>query len=140
MRFTGKFPERRPRRMRRDEFSRRLMREHRLAADDLIYPAFVQGGTRRQDPVPSLPGIARKSIDLLLADGERCLQLGVPALALFPVIGPEQKSLDAAEAWNPEGLVPQAIRALKDRFPTLGVVTDVALDPYTSHGQDGLLD
>ena len=140
MRFTGKFPERRPRRMRRDEFSRRLMREHRLAADDLIYPAFVQGGARRQDPVPSLPGIARKSIDLLLADGERCLQLGVPALALFPVIGPEQKSLDAAEAWNPEGLVPQAVRALKDRFPTLGVVTDVALDPYTSHGQDGLLD
>jgi len=140
MRFVGKFPERRPRRMRRDEFSRRLMREHRLAAEDLIYPAFVQGGTRRQDPVPSLPGIARKSIDLLLADGERCLELGVPALALFPVIGPEQKSLDAAEAWNPKGLVPQAVRALKDRFPALGVVTDVALDPYTSHGQDGLLD
>jgi len=140
MRFTGKFPERRPRRMRRDEFSRRLMREHRLAAEDLIYPVFVQNGTRRQDPVPSLPGIARKSIDLLLADGERCLELGVPALALFPMIGPERKSLDAAEAWNPEGLVPQALRALKDRFPTLGVITDVALDPYTSHGQDGLLD
>ncbi|HET9764498.1 MAG TPA: porphobilinogen synthase [Casimicrobiaceae bacterium] len=140
MRFSGKFPERRQRRMRRDDFSRQLMREHRLAAEDLIYPAFVQGGTRRQDPVPSLPGIARKSIDLLLADGERCLQLGVPALALFPVIGAEQKSLDAAEAWNPEGLVPQTVRALKDRFPTLGVITDVALDPYTSHGQDGLLD
>ena len=140
MRFSGKFPERRQRRMRRDDFSRRLMREHRLAAEDLIYPAFVQGGTRRQDPVPSLPGIARKSIDLLLADGERCLELGVPALALFPVIGAEQKSLDAAEAWNPEGLVPQTVRALKDRFPTLGVITDVALDPYTSHGQDGLLD
>ena len=126
--------------MRRDAFSRTLMREHRLAAGDLIYPAFVQPGTRRQDPVPSLPGIARKSIDLLLADGERCLELGVPALALFPVIGREQKSLDAAEAWNSEGLVPQAVRALKDRFPTLGVITDVALDPYTSHGQDGLID
>jgi porphobilinogen synthase len=140
MRFTGKFPERRPRRMRRDDFSRRLMREHRLSPADFIYPAFVQGGERRQDAVPSLPGIARKSIDLLLADGERCLELGVPAIALFPVIGVEQKSLDAAEAWNPEGLVPRAVRALKDRFPELGVVTDVALDPYTSHGQDGLLD
>ncbi len=140
MRFSGKFPERRPRRMRRDDFSRRLMREHRLAAEDLIYPAFVQNGERRQEPVPSLPGIARKSIDLLLADAERCLELGVPAMALFPVIGPEQKSLDAAEAWNPEGLVPRAVRALKDRFPALGVITDVALDPYTSHGQDGLLD
>jgi|SRR5690242_3670068 len=140
MRFTGKFPERRPRRMRRDDFSRRLMREHRLAAEDLIYPAFVQSGERRQEPVPSLPGIARKSIDLLLADAERCLELGVPAMALFPVIGSEHKSLDAAEAWNPEGLVPRTVRALKDRFPALGVITDVALDPYTSHGQDGLLD
>jgi porphobilinogen synthase len=126
--------------MRRDDFSRRLMREHRLAADDLIYPAFVQEGDRREDPVPSLPGIARKSIDLLLRDAERCLELGVPAIALFPVIGIEQKSLDAKEAWNPEGLVPRAVRALKDRFPALGVITDVALDPYTSHGQDGLLD
>src|SRR6266436_4664532 len=140
MRFTGKFPERRPRRMRRDDFSRRLMREHRLAADDLIYPAFVQEGTGREGPVPSLPGIARKSIDLLLRDAERCLELGIPAIALFPVIGKAQKSLDAGEAWNPKGLVPRAVRALKDRFPTLGVITDVALDPYTSHGQDGLLD
>jgi len=126
--------------MRRDDFSRRLMREHTLVPGDFIYPVFVQAGERRQDPVPSLPGIARKSIDLIYADAERCLELGVPAMALFPVIGAEQKSLDAAEAWNPEGLVPRTVRALKDRFPTLGVVTDVALDPYTSHGQDGLLD
>ena len=140
MRFTGKFPERRPRRMRRDDFSLQLMREHRLAAGDLIYPAFVQEGDRREDQVPSLPGIARKSIDLLLRDAERCLELGIPAIALFPVIGGGQKSLDAAEAWNPEGLVPRAVSALKGRFPALGVITDVALDPYTSHGQDGLLD
>jgi porphobilinogen synthase len=140
MRFTGKFPDRRPRRMRRDDFSRRLMREHTLVPGDFIYPVFVQAGERRHDPVQSLPGIARKSIDLIYADAERCLELGVPAMALFPVIGSEQKSLDAAEAWNPEGLVPRTVRALKDRFPMLGVVTDVALDPYTSHGQDGLLD
>jgi len=126
--------------MRRDAFSRRLMREQRLSADDLIYPVFVQDGARREDPVPSLPGIARKSVDLLLHDAERCLELGIPALALFPVIGSERKSLDAAEAWNPEGLVPRVVRVLKERFPTLGVITDVALDPYTSHGQDGLLD
>jgi porphobilinogen synthase len=140
IRFAGKFPERRPRRLRRDDFSRRLVREHRVAADDLIYPAFVQPGERRHNAVPSLPGVARKSIDLLLADAERCLALGIPAIALFPVIGPEQKSLDAAEAWNPDGLVPRAVHALKTRFPALGVITDVALDPYTSHGQDGLLD
>ena len=126
--------------MRRDDFSRRLMRERRLTADDLIYPAFVQEGERREDPVPSLPGIARKSVDLLLRDAERCLELGVPAIALFPVIDTGRKSLDAAEAWNPKGLVPRAVRVLKERFPTLGVITDVALDPYTSHGQDGLLD
>ena len=126
--------------MRRDAFSRRLMREHRLTTDDLIYPAFVQPGDRRSDAVPSLPGVARKSIDLLCADAERCLELGIPAMALFPVIGAEQKSLDAAEAWNPDGLVPRTVRSLKERFPSLGVVTDVALDPYTSHGQDGLLD
>src|SRR5438874_7189703 len=140
MQFAGKFPERRLRRMRRDDFSRRLMRECRLAAEDLIYPVFVQEGDRREDEVPSLPGVARKSIDRLFADAERCLELGVPAIALFPVIGSEQKSLDAAEAWNPDGLVPRTVSALKDRFPTLGVITDVALDPYTSHGQDGLVD
>jgi len=126
--------------MRRDDFSRRLMRETRLTADDLIYPVFVLDGTGREEPVPSLPGVSRKSIDLLLADAERCVALGIPALALFPVIPAELKSLDAAGAWHPEGLVPRTVRALKQRFPGLGVITDVALDPYTSHGQDGLLD
>jgi len=140
MNFTGKFPERRQRRMRRDDFSRRLMREHWLSSDDLIYPAFVLEGSRREEPVLSLPGISRKSVDLLLADAERCVALGVPAIALFPVIPAEQKSLDAAAAWDPKGLLPQTVRALKARFPALGVITDVALDPYTSHGQDGLLD
>jgi porphobilinogen synthase len=140
MRFAGKFPERRPRRMRRDTFSRRLMREHALAPADLILPVFVQDGSKREDAVPSLPGVSRKSVDLLLRDAERCLELGVPAMALFPVIPKESKSLDAAEAWNPEGLVPKVVRALKARFPSLGIITDVALDPYTSHGQDGLLD
>jgi porphobilinogen synthase len=138
--FAGGFPDRRMRRMRRDDFSRRLMREHRLSADDLIYPAFVLDGRNREEPVASLPGIARKSVDLLLEDAERCVELGIPALALFPVIPPEQKSLDAAAAWHQEGLVPRTVRALKARFPDLGVITDVALDPYTSHGQDGLLD
>src|SRR6266478_3993859 len=104
--FAGHFPDKRMRRMRRDDFSRRLMREHRLSADDLIYPVFVQGGQNREDPVPSLPGIARKSLDLVLRDAERCLELGVPAIALFPVIPPEQKTLDAAAAWHAEGLVP----------------------------------
>ena len=140
MDFTGKFPERRPRRMRRDEFSRRLMREHVLQAADLIYPVFVHDGNRREEAVPSMPGVSRKSVDLLLREAERCLELGIPALALFPVIPKELKSLDAAEAWNPEGLVPKIVRALKARFPALGIITDVALDPYTSHGQDGLLD
>ena len=138
--FSGRFPGTRMRRMRRDDFSRRLMREHRLSADDLIYPVFVLDGTKREEPVPSLPGISRKSIDLLLSDAERCVALGIPALALFPVIPARQKSADAAEAWNAKGLVPRAVRALKKRFPELGVITDVALDPYTSHGQDGLVD
>jgi len=126
--------------MRRDDFSRRLAREHRLSADDLIYPVFVLDGRNREEPVPSLPGIARKSIDLLLRDAERCMELGVPALALFPVIPPELKTPDAAAAWHAEGLVPRTVRAVKERFPELGLITDVALDPYTSHGQDGLLD
>ncbi len=138
--FAGRFPDKRMRRMRRDEFSRRLMREHRLSTDDLIYPAFVLDGARREEPVPSLPGIARKSVDRLLVDAEQCVRLGIPALVLFPVIPPESKSLDAAAAWDPQGLVQRAVRALKERFPGLGVITDVALDPYTSHGQDGLLD
>ena len=138
--FSGQFPTRRMRRLRRDDFSRRLAREHRLAADDFIYPVFVLDGQRRQQAVASMPGVTRKSIDLLLADAERCVALGVPAMALFPVIPPEQKSLDAAAAWHPEGLVPRAVRALKRAFPGLGVITDIALDPYTSHGQDGILD
>jgi porphobilinogen synthase len=137
--YTGRFPAKRPRRMRRDDFSRRLARETRLAADDFIYPVFVHGEASAT-PVPSLPGVSRKSIDLLLVDAERCVAAGVPAIALFPVIPAEQKSNGADEAWNDEGLVPRAVRALKARFPSLGVVTDVALDPYTSHGQDGLAD
>jgi len=138
--FTGKFPAKRARRMRRDDFSRRLMRETRLAPDDLIYPVFVLDGTRRDEAVPSLPGISRKSIDLLFRDAEACVALGIPAMALFPVVTAEQKSLDAAAAWHPEGLVPRTVRALKERFPSLGIITDVALDPYTTHGQDGLID
>jgi porphobilinogen synthase len=138
--FSGRFPARRMRRMRRDDFSRRLMREHRLTADDLIYPVFVLDGARREEPVGSLPGVSRKSLDLLFRDAEQCMALGVPALALFPVIPAEQKSLDAAEAWRADGLVPRSVRALKERFPDLGIITDVALDPYTSHGQDGLID
>jgi len=138
--FTGKFPDKRPRRMRRDDFSRRMMRETRLTPDDFIYPAFVLDGTARDEPVPSLPGVSRKSLDLLFHDAEQCLELGVPALALFPVVPGEFKTEDAAPAWHPEGLVPRAVRALKKRFPELGVITDIALDPYTSHGQDGLID
>jgi porphobilinogen synthase len=138
--FTGRFPAKRPRRMRRDEFTRRMMRETRLAADDFIYPVFVLDGAKREEPVASLPGVARKSLDGIFRDAEVCLSLGVPAMALFPVIAQDQKSLDAAAAWHPEGLVPRAVRALKERFPTLGVITDVALDPYTTHGQDGIID
>ena len=126
--------------MRRDEFSRRLAREVRLASDDFIYPVFVQEGTKQETPVPSLPGISRKSIDLLLHDAEACQTLGIPAIALFPVVTAEKKSDDAAEAWREDGLVPRTVRALKGRFPELGVITDIALDPYTSHGQDGLID
>jgi porphobilinogen synthase len=138
--FAGQYPVRRMRRMRRDDFSRRLVREHRLSADDLIYPVFVLDGAKREEPVASLPGVSRKSVDLLLREAERCVELAIPAIALFPVIGFDQKTPDGAEAWNPDGLVPRAVRALKQRFPELGVITDVALDPYTSHGQDGLVD
>ena len=138
--YTGRFPAKRPRRMRRDDFSRRLVRETRLAADDFIYPVFVQEGERREVPVASLPGVRRQSIDLLLADAERCVAAGVPAIALFPVIAAEEKSSGAEAAWRDDGLVPRAVRAVKARFPSLGVITDVALDPYTSHGQDGLVD
>ncbi|HEV8501008.1 MAG TPA: porphobilinogen synthase [Casimicrobiaceae bacterium] len=138
--FDGEFPGRRPRRMRRDDFSRRMMRETRLAPDDFIYPVFVQEGEGRREPVPSLPGVARKSLDGILHDAGQCVALGVPAIALFPVIDAAQKSEDAAEAWNAQGLVPRVVRAIKSKFPALGVVTDVALDPYTRSGQDGLAD
>lgn len=137
---TGTFPATRMRRMRRDDFSRRLMREHALRCDDLIYPVFVLDGTGRSEAVPSMPAVERLSLDRLLPLAEQALQLGIPALALFPVIDAAGKSAGAEEAWNPEGLVPRTVQALKARFPELGVITDVALDPYTSHGQDGLVD
>jgi porphobilinogen synthase len=134
------FPATRMRRMRRDDFSRRLMREHRLSADDLIYPVFVLDGEDRVEAVPSMPGVERVSIDRLLKVAGAAVELGVPALALFPVIDVAGKTPDAEEAWNPDGLVPRTVRALKAAYPELGVITDVALDPYTSHGQDGLID
>ena len=137
---NGPWPTTRLRRMRRDDFSRRLMREHRLTCDDLIYPVFVLEGEGQREPVASMPGVERLSIDLLLGEAERALSLGIPAMALFPVTPPEAKSEDAREAWNPEGLAQRAVRALKQRFPELGVITDVALDPFTTHGQDGLID
>ncbi|MEE4174683.1 MAG: porphobilinogen synthase [Xanthomonadales bacterium] len=134
------YPSTRMRRMRADDFSRRLMRENRLSADDLIWPVFVLEGQDRTEAVDSMPGVERVTIDRLLPEAERCLELGIPAVALFPVTPPEAKSEDAREAWNPEGLAQRAVRALKERFPELGVITDVALDPFTTHGQDGLLD
>ncbi len=134
------FPAIRMRRMRRDDFSRRLMRENVLSTDDLIYPVFVLPGEGQRQSVASMPGVERLSVDLLLAVAEQALELGVPALALFPVVEAGKKSEQAEEAWTPEGLVPIAVSALKARFPELGVITDVALDPYTSHGQDGLID
>ncbi|MDX5364341.1 MAG: porphobilinogen synthase [Pseudazoarcus pumilus] len=140
MRSGPAFPATRMRRMRRDDFSRRLMREHRLTADDLIYPVFVLDGEDRVEAVPSMPGVERMSIDRLLKVAAEAVELGVPAIALFPVIDAAGKTPDAEEAWNPDGLVPRTVRALKAAFPELGVITDVALDPYTSHGQDGLID
>lgn len=134
------YPHTRPRRMRRDDFSRRLMREHRLSADDLILPVFVREGESVRESIGSMPGVERLSIDLLLKLADEAVELGIPALALFPVTPPEAKSLDAAEAWNPQGLAQRAVRALKARHPGLGVITDVALDPFTTHGQDGLID
>ena len=137
---TGKFPGVRMRRMRHDDFSRRLMRETRLTADDLIQPVFVMEGRNRAEAVPSMPGIERVTTDLLLKQAERLLKLGVPAIALFPVVPASKKDNKAKEAHNPKGLVPQTVRALKKNFPELGVITDIALDPYTAHGQDGLID
>ncbi len=134
------YPYRRPRRMRKDVFSRRLMRENQLTTNDLIYPVFVIEGNQQIEAVPSMPGVERMSIDLLVAEAISCYQLGIPAMAIFPVTPPEVKSEDAAEAYNPIGLAQRAVRAIKEKVPEMGVITDVALDPFTSHGQDGLLD
>ena len=134
------FPANRPRRLRRDDFSRRLVREHALTANDLIYPVFVVDADNADQPVASMPGVSRMGRQQLFATAERCLELGVPVLALFPVIDSALKTPDGREALNSEGLVPRTVRELKARFPELGVMTDVALDPFTSHGQDGLLD
>ena len=140
MSSQGSYSAIRKRRMRRDAFSRRLMRENHLRVDDLIYPMFVIEGENQREAVPSMPGIERVSIDQLLEEAEQCFQLGIPAIALFPVAGDAKKSDDAAEAYNPDGLAQRAVRALKQKLPDLGVITDVALDPFTSHGQDGLID
>ena len=130
----------RPRRMRKDEFSRRLMREHHLRTDDLIYPVFVMEGHQKEEAIPSMPGIKRQSADLILETAKECFELGIPAIALFPVIDAKLKSEDAKEAYNPEGLIPKVVALLKKHLPDLGVITDIALDPYTNHGQDGLID
>ncbi|HUO96717.1 MAG TPA: porphobilinogen synthase [Steroidobacteraceae bacterium] len=138
--IPGYYPRVRMRRMRRDAFSRRLMRETRLSTDDLIYPMFVIEGRGARVPVPSMPGVERVSVDVLVEEARELVALGIPALALFPVPDAATKSLDGREAWNPEGLVQRAVRAVKAATPALGVVTDVALDPYTTHGQDGIID
>ena len=140
MKIYGQFPAVRMRRMRRDDFSRRLMREHRLSPDDLIYPVFVLDGKNRTENVASMPGVERLTVDRLLPVAEQCVKLRIPVMALFPVIDQRLKTPDGREAFNPKGLVPRAVAALKRRFPELGIMTDVALDPYTSHGQDGVID
>ncbi|MBY5993211.1 porphobilinogen synthase [Ferrimonas balearica] len=137
---TGAFPRRRPRRIRKHDFSRRLIAENTLTVNDLIYPVFVLEGNARREVVESMPGVERLSIDLLLEEVAELVALGVPAVALFPVTPQEKKSLGAEEAYNPEGLAQKAVRALKREFPELGVITDVALDPFTTHGQDGIID
>ena len=140
MQTLGQYPHTRMRRMRRDTFSRDLMREHVLTPADFIYPVFVLEGKNCVEDVKSMPGVQRKTLDKVLAEAEQCMKLGIPAMALFPVIDASLKSLDAKEAYNPDGLVPRVVAALKQKFPELGIITDVALDPYTSHGQDGLID
>ena len=140
MNVYGSFPTVRMRRMRRDDFTRRLMREHVLTCNDLIYPVFVMEGSKKTQAVPSMPGVERMTLDKLLPVAERCLKLKIPAIALFPVIDTKLKSLDGAEATNPKGLIPRVVAKLKAEFPELGVMCDVALDPYTSHGQDGVVD
>jgi porphobilinogen synthase len=137
---TSPYPNLRMRRMRKNNFSRRLMRENRLSADDFIYPMFILEGKNQRQAVPSMPGVERVSIDLLLEEARQCIELGIPTIALFPVVAEDKKSDDAAEAYNPDGLAQRAVRELKRHFPELGVMTDVALDPFTSHGQDGLID
>ena len=134
------FPAHRPRRMRRDDWSRRLMQENHLHASDLIYPVFLLEGSNQSQAVASMPGVNRVSLDLLFSVAEECVSLGIPVMALFPVIDASLKTPDGKEAFNPNGLIPTAVRELKKRFPNLGIMTDVALDPYTSHGQDGVLD
>ncbi|MFC3337232.1 porphobilinogen synthase [Paracandidimonas soli] len=138
--LSPEFPDSRPRRNRRDDFSRRLVRENSLSANDFIYPVFVREGKGVEQAVPSMPGVSRYSPDTLLRVAEECMELGVPVLALFPVIESELKTPDGAEAANPDGLIPRTVALLKQHFPELGVLTDVALDPYTSHGQDGIID
>jgi len=140
MQVLGTYPRRRMRRARHDDFSRRMVREYRLSPDDFIFPVFVIEGRNLSHPIPSMPGVSRLSLDRLIPVAERCLKLGVPALALFPAIEPTLKTPDGREAANPNGLIPRVVSALKKAFPELGVMTDVALDPYTSHGQDGVLD
>src|SRR5271169_6423696 len=137
---ANSFPSTRMRRMRRDEFSRRLMRETQLTVDALIYPVFVVAGAKQRQPVATMPGIERLSIDELLRECKSLVRLGIPAITLFPLIPTDKKSLDARESWNPNGIVQQAVRAVKKEFPALGVITDVALDPFTTHGQDGIID
>jgi porphobilinogen synthase len=140
MTFYAPYPHGRPRRLRRDAFTRDLVREHLVTPRDFIYPVFVLDGSQLRQAVPSMPGVERVSLDLLLPVAEQCMELGIPALALFPVIDASLKTPDGREAWNPDGLVPRVVQTLKREFPELGVMTDVALDPFTSHGQDGLLD
>ena len=136
----SQYPAYRPRRMRRDDWSRRLIQENRLSPDDLIYPVFLLPGKNQTQTVASMPGIERMSLDRLFSVAEECVALGVPVMALFPVIEASLKTIDGVEAFNPNGLVPNAVTELKKRFPNLGIMTDVALDPYTNHGQDGILD
>ncbi|MDH4284471.1 MAG: porphobilinogen synthase [Gallionellaceae bacterium] len=140
MQTLGQYPHKRMRRMRHDAFSRDLMREHVLTSADFIYPVFVLDGKKKTEDVKSMPGVQRKTLDLLLKDAEQCVKLGVPVMAIFPVIETKLKSLDAKEAFNSKGLVPRVVAELKKNFPELGIMTDIALDPYTSHGQDGLID
>ncbi len=136
----SQFPQKRMRRLRRNDFSRRLVQESHLSVDDFIYPVFVLDGKNRKEDVASMPGVVRQSLDVLMNQAEKCVQLGIPAMAIFPVVDESLKNLTADEAFNPDGLVPKVVRELKEQFPELGIITDIALDPYTSHGQDGLID